>query len=264
MGDWPIIFDGSKWIGSTRINITPGEDDVKTAYVEVFASTIAQSNALWFQSVSGYSGNYLVDIAVGGAGSEQVIVENIYWGCSGSRNNGGGLYIPVTIPQGSRISLRCQQHKAVNWGGQFAVSYLVGGFMQGFSSVSTYGANTADSGGVSVDPGTSADTKGSWVEVTSSCNEVKALALCVGGADDTSRSSCYWYFDIGVGGAGSEVVVVSDISVGLGANVDAPLPNMWGFWPIAIPSGTRIAVRAACSITTASDRLLDVVLYGIR
>jgi hypothetical protein len=40
-------------------------------------------------------------------------------------------------------------------------------------------------------------------------------------------------------------------------------PNTVGPLPVDIPAGTRIAARMQASITDATDRLMDVIVYGI-
>ena len=53
---------------------------------------------------------FFVDIAVGGAGSEQVIIPNIQT----SLNDNLTSFVPVRIPAGTRISARCQNSAAGN------------------------------------------------------------------------------------------------------------------------------------------------------
>jgi len=40
-------------------------------------------------------------------------------------------------------------------------------------------------------------------------------------------------------------------------------PPVLGPFPVAIPSGSRIAARAQCNISDATDRLFDVAVYGV-
>jgi len=46
--------------------------------------------------------------------------------------------------------------------------------------------------------------------------------------------------------------------------VDFTVPMTVGYFQRKIPAGTRIAARAQCSGTDATDRLFDVLLYGFQ
>jgi len=100
------------------------------------------------------------------------------------------------------------------------------------------------------------------------------LWVSVGLASNTAPSNATWMVDIGQGAAGSEIGVGgTSATTGL---VDLPFRLAWdatstagafgpyfGPLPVSIPAGTRLAARAKCSITDATDRQITVALYGL-
>ncbi|MGH3987826.1 MAG: hypothetical protein ACRDTZ_10960 [Pseudonocardiaceae bacterium] len=83
-------------------------------------------------------------------------------------------------------------------------------------------------------------------------------------AGATTASNATWLVDIGVGGAGSEQVLVPNFRLAA-TTFETFVPSVMPTVPVSIPQSSRLAVRAQCSITTNSigGRLFDVVLYGI-
>jgi hypothetical protein len=76
-------------------------------------------------------------------------------------------------------------------------------------------------------------------------------------------STANWSIDIATGGAGAETVIVPDlICASLASTVDGVVPSAFAV-PVHIVTGTRIAARAKCTITDATDRLIDLILIGI-
>lgn len=264
MGDWIVSGDAQKCVGYSA-SVTPTDHNVKSAYSEIVAALPFDVGFIQLHQVSGYRGDYLVDIAIGAAGSEYVIVSNILVSEPGLRTT-NTFIIPINIPKGTRVAIRAQQRAPTgSWGGTFFLGFFSkGGRTQVCGIVDTYGANEADSGGVLIDPGTSVDTKGAYYEIVSSCNDIKALGIAIGINIDYARSTCYWYVDIAIGASGSEEIIIADLMLTCYSTVGAVVPKLIGMLPFVIPAGSRIAVRASCTINTASDRTFDVALYGAR
>jgi hypothetical protein len=130
--------------------------------------------------------------------------------------------------------------------------------------VTDYGTNTADSGAVSVDPGATINTKGSWTQiVASTTNPIRMLMVGIGNGANATRTAYDWLLDIGIGGSGSEVVILADQHLEAHTSDDLMSPTFIGPFPCNIPAGTRIAARSQCSGNDAADRLCDVQIYGI-
>jgi hypothetical protein len=208
---------------------------------------------------------YLVDIGIGAGGSEVVLIENMMFQMSyGVQYYSQNVFpTPLFIPAGTRIVARAQ-----TTGTTSRQIYLVGtltriggfGEQVGLSKSFTYGAVTATSRGTIIDPGGLADTKGAWVELTSSCQEVKGFNIMFGDQLHTDRVTCWWHADIGIGAEGSEVLIVEDEFLQANSLSDGVAPRNTAFIPISIPAGTRIAARTKCSSTDATRRKFDIVL----
>lgn len=232
--------------------------NVKGAWVEVSASWPGYGGVAFTGQLSFY--DHLFDIAVGALGSEVVIAENLYLG-HGSTMRLMPLYtLPISINAGERVSVRVQAGFASLVPNVFVYSAPV---QKVLGRCTTYGADTADSGGVSVDPGSTANTKGAWHEIAASTtNDIKALILTLGNAGDSSRTTCKFLVDVGIGAAGSEQVIISNYGAAARSEHDCVLPQVSQLIDVSIPAGSRIAVRAQCDITTAGDRLFDAIIYG--
>jgi len=268
MGDWPSDAYGfaARSTGNPRVNKqTGGSGNTKTTYQEVIASTPFDGYALVTFHMAD-SSDFLFDLAIGAEGAEVVILSNLIGSCPGTAlyETSPDLLIPILIPAGTRISYRLQSYGASLWS-NCAVSIVRAGNFSGVKScqfITTYGAATADSGGTSIDPGGSALTKGAYVQITAATTaRTKGLILGIGGQRNTTRTTCYWYLDVAIGDG--DEVIISDYYIACRSEGDLVAPVRSCIIPVDIPAGTEISVRASCSITDATDRLLDVVLYAL-
>jgi hypothetical protein len=245
----------------------PGALNTKGAYTQLIASTTVTTTALAISAICIDNNNdYLIDIATGGAGAESVILSNLP-GHQTSTNNNALTYgvLPISIASGTRVAARYQAG-SITGDDVLLNAYFLGKDTVGFdecTSAVTYGADTSDSGGVQVDPGGAANTKGSYSEISASTSaNIKWIMVGVGNRANTARSSCSWYVDIATGAAASESVVVPNLQF-RGDVVSHCIHPQWSFpIPIVIASGTRIAARAQCTTTDATDRLLDIIVVG--
>lgn len=247
--------------------------NTKGSWTEVAVSlvndTVGLGIGLIFSNTLNTYDDILVDIAIGASGSEQVLIENIQLSGAAISNFAAMTHVvfPIALPAGTRLAARFQHSTTsvatpiVEVSIQTFLSTFQG--VQGYSGVLTMGANTADSGGTSIDPGNTANTDGAWTEITASCTEdVYWLVAKIGNQRNNVRSTAKLLLDIGVGASGSEQVIVSNFPLAISANIDGVLPNSFSF-PCRINANSRVAVRARCSITDATDRLFDIVLYGV-
>lgn len=246
-----------------------GTAHTKGSWTTIIASTASDVSLVALRTLvtntSATDSSALLDIAIGGSGSEVVIVENLAVGYNS--NAARMVYLPLNIPAGTRIAARvqgAQTSKSISIGMQtFGGETLIGGQSRP-GGIDTYGANTATSRGVTLTAG-GANSMGSWFEITSSTpRAVRNLIVLLQGAGVTAMNSRNHLVDIGIGGSGSETVIVPNVYVVTNSaeaiDVIAPIqvPNL----NLDIPAGTRIAARHQC--TTASDAQLDVIVYGIR
>jgi hypothetical protein len=276
MGDWPINFGFShrctgypvaSGAGTVGITVTAhASANTKGSWIELIASTaFAGCVNVIVHTYDGTACDYLIDIGIGDAGSEITLMNNILFSASNTPWAYSYPVFPVNIPAGTRVSARVQ----CDAGGKYiyASGMLIanGGFtFPGNLSVSdTYGATVADSGGISVDPGGSANTKGAWSEITSGISRsAKGIMLGVGDNSDPVRAGYpWWNIDVGIGAAGSEQVIVSDFMINAHSTQGCFRPKCSPFLPIMLPAGTRIAVRGQTNVTVEADRIFDAVIY---
>jgi hypothetical protein len=78
--------------------------NTKGSYAQLIASTAHDYSGFIFYADAVSGTTYLVDLAIGGAGSEIPIMPNIYLGSAA----GAMFYAPIAIPAGTRVAARCQ------------------------------------------------------------------------------------------------------------------------------------------------------------
>lgn len=270
MGDWSLMEGqlvdtvGEEVGGSRGTLVTSGAANTKGNWYQLVASSAYNTDGLLVFIAKMNASDFLVDIGIGAAGSENVVVPNLVAG-NNLANNVTQYLIPISIPAGTRIAACCQAVAAAV-GMLISISLLTQGFMPSASlgRVTAYGANTADSGGTSVDPGAVLNTKNAYSQINGvTANPIRALLIGIGGQANSVRTICYWLVDVAVGAAGSERIILPDLQLGCNATGDDVVPTSIGPFFIDIPAGTRLAARAQCDIVDAADRLFDIVLYGI-
>ncbi len=117
------------------------------------------------------------------------------------------------------------------------------------TSVEQAGADTANSTGTTITASSTANTKGSWIQLIASTSK-KTVAILCGFAAPNANS----LLDVGTGAAGSEVVLLANINVPSN-NAASPLLLI----ALRVPSGTRIAARSQISNGAAAS--LKLVCY---
>jgi hypothetical protein len=171
-----------------------------TSYTQLIASTSFDSFGIFVMlnggAIASTNKAYLVDIAIGGVGSEQIIIPNLMGGqqaASATTSMGGSMYFfPIMIPAGSRISARSQCSAGTGSAISVKVHLLqhrIPGQWYG-QRVTAYGVNTANSSGTSMSPGNNAYATD--VNLTASTtNPIRALQigcdLLTNNAGTTSR-----------------------------------------------------------------------------
>lgn len=271
MGDWSMLegqlVDTVGEVAATSygtVITAHANANTKGSYTQIVAATTYNADGLivCLSPVTAVI-DFLTDIAIGASGSEQKICGDLHRGSI--RLTSTMFLIPIAIPAGTRIAARTQC-SAGGYTVQVTISLISQGFLPSASlhRVTTYGANTADSGGVSVDPGGTAHTKGAYSQINGATSApIRALLVAIGGQVNFTRATCGWLVDIAIGAASSERIIIPDLALVCDVGSDDVTPFVLGPFFIDIPAGVRLAARAQCSITDASDRLFDIVLYGI-
>jgi hypothetical protein len=282
MPDWPMMggqryeSGGHDTANSRGTTVTTGTANTKSAsWVQIMASTGFDASGILIQLTdTAAGGDFLVDIAFGAAGSEVVKIANLCAASStGSVTRGAVYLIPIHIPAGTRISAKSQSSLAAASTIRVILTLWSQGFApsQQLSRVVTYGANTADSGGVSVDPGGTLNTKattdpgssGGFYTIGTTTAQHSYLILAFPNQVNTVRTSCSWLVDVTVGASGSRTTLIPNLQLQCSTTDDLVLPTVLGPFPVDIPEGTVLGVRAQANITDATDRLFDCIIYGI-
>lgn len=259
--------DGTAANAKPEPNTADASANTDGSWVETFSSTPFDAFGMLVSlCAETTNADRLVDIGIGAGGSEIVLVEDLPACRTTSMTWCDHAYLPIKIKEGSRLAHRS---RATTGSATTLVgmTLLGGGFVGrhgGHSLCTTFGANGADSGGTQIDPGGTAGTKGSWVQIPSSTTTTqmtRAIMVGVGNVANTSRASNNWLVDIGIGGAGSEQVILSNLHCH--AEVSGIVtPRFFGPIPVSVAIGSQFSARCVCSITDATDRLLDVIIYA--
>lgn len=281
---WPIVASGAPGTTAPPTTAAPGpgsgvdavesianyievatdaSGDTMGSWVELNASTPKEYNGVLITVARPSPGNVsmLIDIGVGAAGFEAVIVEALPLRSNTVNDESGyTIFIPLRIEESSRVVARAQSGDGSD---TCRVSmHGCDNSNQLFENCITFGDDKANSTLTEYDPGAVADTKGSWTELVAETDDAMAYIGLMAALSNLSVTTCHWFVDIGVGDAGSEQVVAEDLYVGTHSNFDKAVPALIGMFPLDIPSGSRIAVRASCTITDATDRIIDLAVIG--
>jgi hypothetical protein len=208
----------------------------------------------------------LVDIAIGGAGSEQVIIPNLIAGnqaASATTSYGGSqYYFPIMIPKGVRVSATCQAftaadtvHVAVH-----LFQHPIHGVWYG-QRVTAYGADTATSSGTSMSPGSS--TYATDVSVSASTtNPIQFLQVGTDLLTNSAGTTLRGLIRVSTGTTPD--VLVDDLpyfeSTTLESTYFTPANMLLSQMRFDIPAGTNLKISAMRNGTAASR---GWALYGV-
>ncbi len=256
---------GQDTANSRGTELSSGASNVKGSWTEVVASSPVDAHGLFVNLDVRLQGvEALVDVAVGSP--EKLIAENLMHS-TGRRgtlaiDSGLSYFLPISVPAGTRISARCQTLQ--NDKEHITITLLTHGALLStpLSEVKSYGEDLSDSAGTAIDPGGTINTKGGFVEITASTTgDIKAIILAWGNRANLFRQAWnMWLFDIAIGGLGVEKIVLADLPMSCPYGFPG---SIMGPFPINIPSGTRLSAQAQSNETDATDRVLDLMIYGV-
>jgi hypothetical protein len=251
---WPFVFDGLVLSNNTAnadgtATLTTGvTTHTKTAWTQLFASTARRSGLLSLHvqqtNVSGANNSTLIEIATGAAGSETAILSDLAVGGASAvggagANVGTSLFVPVQIAAGSRVSVRGQTAVASrNVTVHMALFDLRSAAILP-TSVDVIGTSTATSAGTVM-----SGASGTWVQITASTSQLYRAILLIPSVGSTAITTASTDMDVGVGAAGSEVVI-GTVPMRFWSSEQATNPIESPYLPMAyqIPAGSRLAVR---------------------
>lgn len=249
---------GAVTASSRGTQMTCGAANTKGSYAELIASTsFAATGFTLILSRPSTAGLYMMDVAIGGAGSESVILANFAIDI-GATNPTVSCLIPLAIASGSRVAVRAQSSAAAPTLDAEIILHrggLIGGVS--YSTATTYGADTATSSGTALANG-GANTKGAYSQLSASVTgPIGALILLCGLRNTPIANATSALIDVATGGAGAETVRISNVATHGDTLIDRYFPEAYIF-PIDIAAGTRLAARAQYS----TNEPLDAIVIG--
>lgn len=271
MSDWGL-YDGARWEGagavtaSTRGTTLTADASVagtKGAWVELVASLAVHGDGILISVVApDQPSKYSVDIAIGGLGSEVVVIPDIIVATPRTSQGSLTLFLPLALAKGSRIAARTSATE-LSAGIDILIAVLQTGFatMPPFGVITQAGAGGNTAGGTTVDPGGTANTRVITELTTGISHRTRAIMLVITARGNTAHATARWLLDLCIGAGGSEVVIVPEFLAETAAIPDDFAHRVFGPFLVNIPASTRIALGARCSINDATDRLLEAVVY---
>jgi len=226
----------------TVVSLTLGLSNAAGAWTEIITSTAAEASwiqvAAYSASSAGRAPAILLDVGIGGAGAEVAVISGMQVGMVST--TGGLPWMPLRIPAGTRVAVRAQNSDTLPT--SMGVTVCTAGAAPGttpppITSLSASPATLATSRGALV-------TTSGWTEVIAATPmPYRMLVLCIGGGGDPTYSSVEALHDLGVGAAGSEVVVARSVwgeSSTESRNWRGGPTYAVGSWP----AGTRVVARS--------------------
>lgn len=213
--------------------------------------------------------NVLFDVAIGGASSEVDIATNVLFHHGNIYQYYGFFFqflIPIPLPAGTRISMRCQSSDSDNTLPFYMKANLIPSCdvpnTPHAAAIHTIGVTEASTSGVTVDPGGTTDTWGSWEEISSS-SPCDARGVVIGHGEPGRDHTEYFKYkavQVGIGSAGNEQEICG-YTFADGSATDCQTPYASPPFPVAIKAGERISARAKSDITSSPTREIQVALY---
>jgi len=253
--------------GSTAgTTITAGVGaDTKGSYTDIGGTTSFDYEWLLFcvGNNINLAGNFVLDLAINVGGNRFIIAEDLrHCNLRAVQEQYDVYALPLHVPSGSQLSVR-----NAGSAGSLQCDVVIIGYSSGPFSAPGYSRcrafyTFAAGRGINCDPGAVAHTK-TRTQITASTPErAVALMAYVGPFTDVSASATRWLFDIEVGGAGAEQVLLPNMYLGRGAPYDIPTSMVFGPYPCDIPAASRMSCNIQCHVTTDGDRDVDVALWG--
>lgn len=250
MSNWPITpACGYQTIGlgtGTGTTVTSGGANTKGSYATIGTATIQANQMLVSFTTQGTSRQYRVDIAVNTGSADDIKVAD-WFVDSSSANVPYWVTIPVAIPSGAVVKMRCQSNAATQT--ISAQIVLVSQGWQGNPGAravisATDWTNTLPTNSVT-QTGT---TYTAWTTVAASLSaRISYLWVVISDAADGARTASDMNVDIGIGSSPSAAM----FSFASGQSATKNL----GLGPIGIPvdiaSGTALKFRVQCSAGAA-------------
>lgn len=242
-----------------RTAFAGGNSNVKGAWNQLIASTSRDLSEILCQLGSSPKNQKAnVDIGIGAAGSETIIIPDI-------RLEGNATYLvesldirfPITIPAGSRIAIRASTESSAYQVGTPTFTCTMTGFswsLKDVPKISRYFIMpTNPAGTLNVTPGNGVES--AWVEIVPSTpDQINHLVIDLF-TIESGTPAFDVVLDVGIGAAASEKVIIPNILFSKILTAQTAYVFKSISVPVCIPPGTRIAARALGSISVNPIRV---------
>lgn len=206
----------------------------------------------------------LLDIGAGAAAAESVIIPNLHIAAPRAAQSGFNVFVPISVPKGTRLSGRITSSVT---SGQIFTNLVALAATQdspGYGRCESVGEVLASSRGTDIDPGTTANTVGTWQQIVAATGfRYRQLIICVNERANSAAAAINLWFDLGIGASSAEVEYIPKIISQVNITSDEMGQRVIGPLPVDIPAGTRIAARCRSESTDATDRLIQISLLGL-
>ena len=257
------LLDGSNDYG---LAISAGANDAKGSWVSLgTASADFSGIRLEMKGQSTNNAAFLFDLRVGGS---DTVFENLLMGNkTGSAFEPSSIVIPFSGASSDAIELRGQTDNTSSRTVTFAAQLLTDVPWTPTTTTGSYGADTANTAGVSIDPGAVADTEGTKVELTTSGgldHDTDYLVLAIRNPS-TAIAVAKWRLRLYTGASGGTSTGVETI-VCAGSTTDHFADAWIPLWVdrTVFASGTRVWISAQSDETDATDRLVEATLHSFQ
>jgi hypothetical protein len=208
----------------------------------------------------------LFDVGIdAGGGSVRILAQNLMLTGFMRRTTAqcsDEVALPLHVPRGSVLVARMQAGTAsATCSMKFRIGQNVGG-VPGFARCFPLTA-TANSRGVAVDAGGTANTKVRTQLVASTSERALALMALIGpNADIACSLDAVLRLDLETGASGSELIIWPDVILSRDTRADIPRATVLPVIAYALPASSRLSASLLSDTTTTGDRTIDLVLYG--
>lgn len=252
---------------------TSASAHTKGAITELVASTPADAHAIMLQVggtfTTGSANGALMDVMIGGAGAETVLVGNLGVGnlnAVGTYGEAGGiLFLPVEVPASSRLSCRWQSAHASATDASVGVALLDWDTTNSnWTPPSTLTALNADTAATTATGGGGWSTGTAWTQISAStAADYYGFVVSYNSNNTAFAANETIALQLATGGAGSETVLGTvPINFRQGTTETLTLQLPWGlpgYIAGEVPAGTRLAGRILNDGTNATTGEIIVV-----
>jgi hypothetical protein len=249
-----LLNDGVNAVNSERTPITisgSASANVEGVKAVLHAGLSADCDGIYLTVYTSFAGasidnRGLLAIYTGGAGSE------VLWGRVNVSHtiSGATIYIPGRFVAGTRITATLQTAQGSRQ--LIVVPNFITADTQYFSTApaESLGFVTASSQGTTLTTPAGANTKSAWTQITTATVN-KWSAVIVGfGFGVISLPSANFLVDVGIGAAGSETVLVSNIhALPVALTDDVPFSTPLTY-QVNVPAGSRLSMRFQADVAS--------------